>query len=634
MTVRKPLSVALLHAALATGAACSALGWPGSAAIAAHAAFSALQPGPSDTDRFNAILESYDSWRNAAYPESALRRGIEDFAGELTDTSIAGVHKRQAALERLLDELRTIDASKLSAADARDYALFRRDLELSADGFRFNGWMMPVGGRFGPHTEIVQMGDLATFADLDDYEAYLRRLAGVPGSLLGTVEVLRAGLEAGVVPPKVTVLEVPTQIRAARTSMRDSLRKPFASMPKSIGADDRARLLAEFDRVLDPIDTALTEFEAFFRDEYLPKCRESIGARDMKDGEAWYAHQLRVHTTTALTAKEIHETGLSEVARIRAEMMQVIARTDWSAADASRAALPEDERFAAFIRFLRSDPRFYCTSADELLSRYREVCKRIDPKLPGLFGTLPRLTYGVREIPRFMAPTQTTAYYQPGSPQRGEPGWFYANTYALDQRPTYEFIPLSLHEAVPGHHFQIALAQELTGVREFRKDLDSTAFTEGWALYAERLGIEMGFFENPYDDFGRLLYEMWRSCRLVVDTGMHAFGWTREQAIDFMKRNTALSELNIVNEVDRYIGWPGQATGYKIGELTIRRLRANAEAALGAGFDLRRFHDSVLLDGPLPLDVLEENIARWIESERARLAPATDPATKSPAAGG
>ena len=299
-------------------------------------------------------------------------------------------------------------------------------------------------------------------------------------------------------------------------------------------------------------------------------------------------------------------------------MMQVIARTDWSAADPARASMEEDARFAAFIQYLRTDPRFYCKSAEELLARYREVCKRIDPKLPALFKTLPRLTYGVREIPRFMAPAQTTAYYMPGSPQRGEPGYFYANTYALDQRPTYEFIPLSLHEAVPGHHFQIALAQELEGVSEFRKDLDSTAFTEGWALYAERLGIEMGFFGDPYDDFGRLLYEMWRATRLVVDTGIHEFGWSREQAIDFMRRNTALSEINIANEVDRYIGWPGQATGYKIGELEIRALRAKAEAALGKGFDIRGFHDAVLLDGPLPLDVLARNIDAWIEAEKKK----------------
>jgi uncharacterized protein (DUF885 family) len=571
-------------------------------------------------ERFNGLVEAHDQWRLTVYPEYALRRGIEDRAGELTDTTLAGIHKRQAWSERFLAELREIDVSKLPAADARDHFLLASEMQLAVDGFRFNGWMIPVDGRWGPHSKIAQMGELATFADLDDYEAYLKRLAGVPGSLLGTMEVMRAGLEAGVVPPKVTVLQVPLQIRAVRTQLRDTLRKPFMQMPKSIAEGDRARLLAEFDARLDPIDTVLTEFEAFFAGEYLPACRDTIAATDMKDGAAWYAHQLKVHTTLDLSAREIHESGLAEVARIRAEMLEVIARTDWYAADPARAALGADERFAAFIAYLRSDPRFYCTSGEELLARYRDVCKRIDPKLPALFGTLPRLTYGVREIPRFMAPTQTTAYYQPGSPQRGEPGYFYANTYALNQRPTYEFIPLSLHEAVPGHHFQIALAQELTGVREFRKDFDSTAFTEGWALYAERLGIEMGFFSDPYDDFGRLLYERWRACRLVVDPGMHAFGWSRERAIDFMKANTALSEINIVNEVDRYVGWPGQACGYKIGELTIRRLRADAEAALGSRFDIRRFHDAVLLDGPVPLGLLERNVADWISTEKRRIA--------------
>jgi len=416
----------------------------------------------------------------------------------------------------------------------------------------------------------------------------------------------------------VTMVQVPAQIAAARRGLRDALRKPFMSLPPSVTAEERAALLARFERALEPIDTALVLFEVFVRDEYLPKCRDSIGASDMKDGKEWYAHQLRVHTTTDHGAQDIHETGLAEVARIRAEMMRVIARTDWHAADPARAALDEDARFAAFIAYLRTDPRFYTKSAEELLARYREVCKRIDPKLPALFKTLPRLTYGVREIPRFMAPAQTTAYYQPGSPERGEPGYFYANTYALEQRPTYEFVPLSLHEAVPGHHFQIALAQELEGVREFRKDLDSTAYTEGWALYAERLGIEMGLFGDPYDDFGRLLYEMWRATRLVVDTGIHAFGWSRERAIEYMRTNTALSELNIVNEVDRYIGWPGQATGYKIGELEIRALRAKTEDALGKDFDIRLFHDAILLEGPLPLDVLAQKIDAWIEGEKAK----------------
>jgi uncharacterized protein (DUF885 family) len=574
----------------------------------------------SPSQRFAQLIAAHDEWRLTVFPEYALRRGIDTRAGELTDSSLAGAYKRNAWIENFMIEVRALDASTLSAADARDYFLLRRDLELSLEGFRFGAWMMPVSGRNGPHQDIAQMGDLATFTDLNDYDAYINRLLGVPGSLLGTMEVMRAGIEAGLLPPKVTVEQVPLQIRAARTSLPDALRKPFNTMPKTITPADRERLLRDFERTLEPIDIVLTEFEAFFINDYLPKCRASIAASDMQNGAAFYAHQLKVHTTTALSAQEIHATGLSEVARIRAEMMTVIAKTDWYSADPARAKLPEDERFAAFVRFLRSDPRFYCKTSAELLARYRDVCKRIDPKLPALFATCPRLTYGVREIPRFMAPAQTTAYYQPGSPQLGEPGYFYANTYALDQRPTYEFIPLTLHEAVPGHHFQIALAQELTSARAFRKDLDSTAFTEGWALYAERLGIEMGFFEDPYDDFGRLLYEMWRACRLVVDPGMHALGWSRERAIDFLKQNTALSELNIVNEVDRYIGWPGQACGYKIGELTIRRLRAAAEKTLGAKFDLRRFHDAVLLDGPVPLDLLERNINEWIAAEERRIA--------------
>jgi uncharacterized protein (DUF885 family) len=616
--LRNALRIAPLATALA-------LSLPGATLLATPLEGAAARPAvsaddESPTERVRALVQAYDDFRLTVYPEYALRRGVKDRAGELTDTSLAGVNKRAAVVANLLEELRSVDVKSLSADDALDHALLTRDLALSVDGFRFNSWMMPVGGRSGPHQDIAQMGELSTFVALDDYEAYLKRLLCVPGMVIGTEEVMRAGMEQGIMPPRVTMVQVPAQIAAARRGLRESLRKPFQSLPPSITTEERAALLAEFERVLDPIDTALVLFEAFVREEYLPKCRDSIGASEMKDGRAWYAHQLKVHTTTDRSADDIHKTGLGEVARIRAEMMQVIAKTDWHAADPARAALDEDARFAAFIAYLRTDPRFYCRSADELLARYREVCKRIDPKLPALFKTLPRLTYGVREIPRFMAPAQTTAYYKPGSPQRGEPGYFYANTYALDQRPTYEFVPLSLHEAVPGHHFQIALAQELEGVREFRKDLDSTAFTEGWALYAERLGIEMGLFADPYDDFGRLLYEMWRATRLVVDTGIHEFGWTRERAIEYMLANTALSEINIANEVDRYIGWPGQATGYKIGELEIRALRAKAEAALGRDFDIRGFHDAVLLEGPLPLDVLARNIDAWIAAESKKKA--------------
>ena len=425
------------------------------------------------------------------------------------------------------------------------------------------------------------------------------------------------------------MVDLPAQFDAVLKGNLEQLRVPFARMPDAIPATRQEELRKELAAAIPPILIALGEMRAYLITTYLPACRDSVGASELPDGRAWYEHSLKAHTTTAMTAQEIHDTGLAEVARIRAEMLQVIRRTDWFAAEPTRAGLGDDALFAAFVGYLRTDPRFYAKTEEQLLQHYRDVCKRIDANLPALFGTLPRNTYGVHAVPKFMAPTQTTAYYQPGSLRAGNPGWFCANTYALEQRPLYEAIPLSLHEAVPGHHLQISIAQELPDQPEFRRNMHVTAFVEGWALYAERLGIEMGFFkDDPYSDFGRLTYEMWRSCRLVVDTGIHAFGWGRDRAIEFMKRNTALSELNITREVDRYIDWPGQATGYKIGELRIRAMRATAERELGARFDLRAFHDVVLGAGAIPLDVLAARVDAWVAATKAG-APAGGP-TKSP----
>ena len=303
------------------------------------------------------------------------------------------------------------------------------------------------------------------------------------------------------------------------------------------------------------------------------------------------------------------------MARIRAEMMTVIRSTDFLGRFPVAAELSDDQLFKAFLHYLRTDSRFYHRTEEELLRNYRDICKRVDALLPKLFRTIPRLPYGVRKIPDFMAPSQTTAYYSHGDIRNAEPGYFYANTYALDERPKYEMIALAMHEAVPGHHLQIALAQELENVPEFRKDVWFTAFGEGWALYSERLGLEVGLYDDPYDNFGRLLYEMWRACRLVVDPGIHALGWSREQAVTFMLDNTALSELNINNEVDRYIAWPGQATAYKIGELKIRALRTRGEQILGERFDLRAFHNRVLGAGAIPLSILERRIDEWIRHE-------------------
>jgi uncharacterized protein (DUF885 family) len=349
-----------------------------------------------------------------------------------------------------------------------------------------------------------------------------------------------------------------------------------------------------------------------------PKARGSIACIELPQGRDWYAFALRNQTTTDLAPQAIHDIGLSEVKRIRDEMLQVIRRTDWFAADPARATMPDDDLFAAFVKYLRTDPRFYFTKADELMAGYRDMAKRIDAHLPALFGRLPQLPYGVREIPRFMAPSQTTAYYQSGNMKAGNPGWFYANTYALDQRPKYEMVPLTLHEAVPGHHLQIALAEEATGVPRFRRSADVTAFTEGWGLYAEKLGGEMGIYRDPWERFGRLSYEMWRACRLVADTGIHWKGWALDTARACFTDNSALSPLNIEVELARYVSWPGQALAYKTGEMRIVALREAARQRLGERFDIRRFHDAVLLAGPLPLDMLETRIKAWTEAEAAR----------------
>ncbi len=373
----------------------------------------------------------------------------------------------------------------------------------------------------------------------------------------------------------------------------------------AIPGEERTRLTREAAAALDGgVNPAFRKLGRYLAETYIPRARSTIARTALPDGATWYAADVREHTTTALTPQQIHEIGLAEVRRIRAAMDQTIRATGF------QGDLP------AFQAFLRSDPRFYFTDAQQLLVAYRDLCKRIDPELSRLFGKLPRAQYGVRPFPDFSAPSQTSAEYTEGALGGKRPGYFVVNTYKLESRPKYEMEALALHEAVPGHHLQVALAQELDGVPDFRRNLDVNAFIEGWGLYAESLGEELGFFRDPYQKFGQLSFEMWRACRLVVDTGMHAMGWPRERAIEFMKANTALSEQNIVAEVDRYIAWPGQALSYKIGELKIKELRRLAEKELGARFDVREFHDAVLADGALPLDILESQIRVWIARQR------------------
>jgi uncharacterized protein (DUF885 family) len=378
------------------------------------------------------------------------------------------------------------------------------------------------------------------------------------------------------------------------------LYQPFQSFPAAIDETQRNRLSSTGQAAIR--EAVIPGFQAgltFLLGEYLPAARHTIAASELPRGSEFYAHRIRAYTSLELTPEEVHQTGLNEVARIRIEMEAVQRQVGFNGT------------FRHFIEFLRSDPRFYVQTPEQLLEKTALVLKRMDGELPRLFKTLPRLPYGIRPIPDYNAPGNTAAYYFPGPGDGSRAGNYYVNTYDLPSRPLYEIEALSLHEAVPGHHLQIALQQELD-LPLFRRHNGFTSFVEGWALYAERLGLEVGFYQDPYSNFGRLSYEMWRACRLVVDTGIHALGWSRQQAIDYMLDNTSSTLLNITNEVDRYIAWPGQALAYKIGELKIRALRARAETALGSKFDLRRFHDVLLLQGAVPLDVLESMVDGYI----------------------
>lgn len=573
------------------------------------------------------LFAEYDEWVLREFPGTAMSRGDYSRADQLSDNSLSAIQRRHAERQQFLQRLHGVERGGLVDDDRLNYDLFEWDLKSDIDGHRFRTYLMPIEARGGIHQEVAQMAERVRFESLSDYQNYLKRLAQVPRRVDNVIALLKEGLQAGLTPPAIVMRSVPGQLQALLTASSGAadgreglleLRDPLVKMQDKLSPQSSGAMLQSFDQEVYPaLRVALQRLQNFLQQDYLPKCRDSIAAAALPDGEAFYRHRLRVNTTTDLSARQIHELGLSEVARIRAEMLSVIRSTDWYSRD-GHDQLTDAKLMPPFLQYLRTDPRFYYSRPEELLAGYRDVCKQIDAWMPKFFHKLPRLSYGVREIPAFMAPNQTTAYYSQGDIRNGEPGYFYANTYALNQRPRYEMRALAIHEAVPGHHHQVALAQELDGLPEFRKELWVTAFGEGWALYSERLGIEAGFYNDPYDNFGRLTYEMWRACRLVVDPGLHALGWTREQALAFMKENTALSELNIEAEVDRYIAWPGQATAYKVGELKIRALREKAARELGDGFDLRAFHDRVLSAGCIPLQVLEQRIDDWIRETATR----------------
>ena len=565
--------------------------------------------GKPEGERLHALFDLLWQYTLDEYPELATYTGDAGRNHRWTDHSLDAYDRRNREMELPARALATIDRAGLSAADQVHHDLFRRNVEESLEGRRFKGEYMPLTQMGGVQQNVAQTLMQMPYFQVSHFEDALARLEGVPALVAQTIALLDKGLETGITPPRVTLRDVPEQVRhqLAEDPLESPSLRPFLAFPDAVDETSRARLRQAAARVYaGAVAPAYRRLLEYLESRYLPLTRETIAARDLPDGDAWYAFAIRQVTTTSLAAEEIHRIGLDEVSRIRSQMGDVVARTGF------------DGTFAQFVGFLRTDDRFFFDRAEELLMTYRDICKRVDPELPKLFATLPRLPYGVVPVPSYAEKSQTTAYYEPGSPQAGRPGRFFANTYDLHARPKWEMEALALHEAVPGHHLQIAIAQELPEMPDFRRHGFYTAYIEGWGLYAESLGAEMGFYSDPYAKFGQLTYEMWRAIRLVVDTGMHALGWTRQQAIDYFTENAGKAEHDIVVEVDRYIVWPAQALAYKIGELKIKELRAHAATALGSRFDLRRFHDEVLGAGALPLDVLEARIEAWIAAQRAR----------------
>jgi uncharacterized protein (DUF885 family) len=563
----------------------------------------------SADDQLNKLLT--DAWETELreFPLFATRAGDHRYDDRLDDMTVAAFERRLGQQREFLTRLEKIDRGQLSPSQQINYDLFGRVTREHIREYEFGGHLMPITNRSGFHVELPELPRHVPLNNLKDYENYVARLQSVGRYADEHIELMREGIRRGMTLADVSLRDyravIDPQLVTHPTKSR--LYDPFRKLPGSIHKDDARRLDEAARRAItESVVPGLRRFETFLGNEYLKACRGQIGASSLPNGREFYRFRVRKFTTLDVTPEQVHETGLAEVKRIRGEMDAIIGKLDFRG------------DFAAFVNDLRTNPKFYPNSADELMKDVSYVLKKMDGQLPRLFKTLPRSPYGIRPVPEHIAPQTTTAYYWPPPGDGSQAGFYYVNTYNLKSRPLFEIEALSLHEAVPGHHLQLALQQELGDLPPFRRFAHWTAFIEGWGLYAERLGLEVGFYEDPYSDFGRLSYEMWRACRLVVDTGMHHLGWSRQQAIDFMAANTALSLHNITSEVDRYIAWPGQALAYKMGELKIRQLRQVAEELLGDRFDVREFHEVVLGAGALPLDVLDARVQAWIKAETSR----------------
>ncbi|MFQ5651276.1 MAG: DUF885 family protein [bacterium] len=561
-----------------------------------------------------AIFDEAWEFQIQEYPLFATSIGRHEFNDRLPSVTPADRERRLQFWTDVLARLNRIDRGALAKTDRINYDLFRREVEDNMAGMHFHAYTMPLNADSGFHTGFARLAALMPFSTVKDYENYIARLRAFPRYVGQQIANMKEGIEIEMTLPQVVLrgIEGTLEPHIVTEPEESVLYQPFARFPASVPQSARARLVADGKAaIMDGVVPGYRMFLQFMTEEYIPQARPTIAASDLPGGREYYQQRVDYYTTLALSVEEIHQTGLREVERIRKEMQEIIEQVGFRG------------DFAAFLKFLRTDPRFYPRTAEELLKEASTIAKRMDGKLPSLFKTFPRLPYGVAPVPDHIAPKYTAGRYVEPALGSTEPGYYWVNTYNLASRPLYVLEALTFHEAVPGHHFQISLARELENVPTFRRFSYISAFGEGWGLYSEWLGLEAGFYTDPYSNFGRLTYEMWRACRLVVDTGIHAMGWTRKHAIDYLAANTALSLHEVRTETDRYISWPGQALSYKMGELEIKELRRKAEDALGEDFDVREFHDVVLRNGAVTLPILEQEVQEYIQKKAAQLSEGT-----------
>jgi len=562
----------------------------------------------TDSQRLKNLFDRFFEDTQRMNPEFATYLGItREYNAQWSDFSEEGFFNRNQMMQSYLDELLSIDLQTLTNEEGVSYQVLKKALDESLEEYQLKIRYMPLDHLSGVPFEIQQILDVMPVDTRQDYENILSRLDAIPKLLDQTLVLLDKGLNEGLTQPRIPLRSLPQGIlNLISPDFKESVFFcPFLNYPVDFRPDECGDFSARAVRLIEKkVYPAYQKLYNYVANVYLPNCRDTISISDLPEGKRRYQFYINHHTTTSLTPEEIHACGLKEVERIRQEMKRIVDDLGFQGP------------FEEFFHYLNTNPDFYYDTSEDLLSGYRQIIQTINAKLPELFRRLPKLPCEVVPVPSYSEQTQIGAYYMPGSPSSGRPGRFFVNTYDLPTRPKWEMESLALHEAIPGHHFQITIAQENSKLPEFRKNLNFTAYVEGWALYAESLGGEIGLYQSPYSKFGRLVAEVWRAVRLVVDTGMHALGWTREEAIAYFKANTGVDGHDVITEIDRYLVWPGQALSYKIGELTIQKWRNEAKEALGDAFDIRQFHDILLEKGALPLDICEQQIQQWISAQQ------------------